>query len=453
MTNNCPWKIAVINVKNPQKNSAMNKDLNGGFGTIDSYSTTHYERIISLLKKSYIKLPILSLAYLMGIFKERNIAAQYYEGKLPAAADEPDIILIYGSLIDYKNENAVCRLLKERFARAKVGFIGPCPSTKPDLFASGDFIIIGDFEYFFLKEFQDRSQLTNQVLVNGKISLDELPLLELEGFPINEYSYSPAITKKLFFVLQSTKGCPYSCSYYCVYGNYQGNQISVRSPEKVINDIIYLSNKYNIKGFQFRDPIFGIIPGYIEKLCAGIKKNNLKIHWGIETRLELLDEDKIKIMFNAGLRNINIGIETADPFIAQQNKRLLVKMAEQERLIKYCNKIGVKISAFYLFGYEGETKESMTATLNYAKKLNTFLARFAIFTPYPGTKFFEELEQQGRIETYDYEKYTQFNLVFKHQQLSASEIQKMLATAYKEYYFRLSYILKLLLWKIREFWL
>ncbi|MBL7147643.1 MAG: radical SAM protein [Nanoarchaeota archaeon] len=451
MSQNKEIKIAVVNVVNKKKKFAMNKDLNGGFGTADSYANSIYERIISIIKRKSIKLPIISLAFLMGIFKHKNISANYYEGKLPKI--EPDIILIYGSIVDYKNENFICELLKRKFKNAKIGFIGPFPSTKPKLFMSGDFIIIGDFEYFFLKKFKNKSQLKGNVIVKEKVKLDELPSPELDGFPIKEYSYSPIITKKPFFVLQSSRGCPYSCSYYCVYGKLQGSKVDIRSHKKIVGDIIYLKNKYDMKGFQFRDPTFGITKNYIEELCKEIKKNNLKIQWGIETRTDLLDKRKINLMFNAGLRNINIGIESTDTNIAKQNKRLLTNIHHQESLINYCEKLGIKISAFYLIGYEGDTKKSIKATLNYAIKLNTFLARFAVCTPYPGTLFFDDLEKQDRILTHDYEKYTQFNLIFKHDNLNNIEIQKMLSKAYKKYYFRPQYISKILKWKIREFWL
>ena len=233
----------------------------------------------------------------------------------------------------------------------------------------------------------------------------------------------------------------------------QGEAVTVRSPQKVVNDIEYLNKKYKIRSFQFRDPTFGIQDDYIFQLCNELSRRSLKIQWGIETRPDLLNWRKIKAMFKVGLRNINIGIETNDVNIAKHNNRLLANLHRQERIISYCEKLGVKISAFYLFGFEGATKESMESLLCYAKKLNTFLARFAICTPYPGTSFFDHLEKQKRILTYDYEKYTQFNLVFKHNYLDRKSIHLMLSKAYKEYYFRPKYLLNLMRWKIREFWL
>lgn len=451
MMQNSIIEVAVINVVNKTKKSSMNKDLNGGFGVADISLDSWPEKIISLIKRESIRLPILSLAFLMGIFKQRNISAKYYDGVLPSA--EHEIILIYGSIVDYKNENFICDLLKKKFKGSKVGFIGSFPSTKPELFETGDFVIVGDFEYFFLKEYKNKYQLNGRVLVKEKIDMNELPHPEIGSFPIKKYNYFPGIIKKPFFTLQCTRGCPYSCSYYCVYGQIQGNKIIARSPKNVVEDMVYLRDRYGVKGLQFRDPCFGAKEGYIEELCREIERRNLLIQWGIETRIDLLDEGKIKMMFDVGLRYIEVGIETSDPEIAKQNRRLIIDFKHQGSIIKYCERLGIKISALYLFGFKGDTKKTMEATLIYAKQLNTFLARFAVCTPYPGTPFFEDLEKQARILTYDYEKYTQFNLVSKQQGITEEDVQCLLSRAYKEYYFRPRYISKLLKWKIREFWL
>jgi len=235
------YNIAVVNVVNKKKKYAMNKDLNGGFGTADTYNDTIYEKILGVIKKKAVKLPIISLAFLMGIFKQQDVNAKYYEGVLPT--EEPHIILIYGSIIDYKHENYVCRLLKSRFKNSIIGFIGPFPSVMPKLFSDGNFVIVGDFEYYFLKKFNDIKELKGNIIVKEKIELDSLPTPEVKGFPINNYSYFPAITTKPFFALQSSRGCPYSCSYYCVYGKFQGSRVRIRSVENVINDIKYLHKK------------------------------------------------------------------------------------------------------------------------------------------------------------------------------------------------------------------
>jgi len=442
-------RVAVVNVINNEKKVTMNKDLNGGFGTADIRLDKGPARILGFIKKRSIQLPVVSLSFLMGIFKEKGIAAEYCDGKIPSQA--PDIILIYGSIVDYKNENAACLALKERFKDAKVGFIGPFPSVRPQSFDSGDFVITGDFEHFFLKEFKNIEQLSGIVVASSRVDMDELPSPEVEGFPIERYNYSPAITKRPFFVLQSSRGCPYSCSYYCVYGKFQGSLVRTRSVEKVVGDMKYLNEKYGVKAFQFRDPTFGYKGGYIEELCGQIKKHGLKIEWGVETRPDILNKEKIKAMFDAGLRYVEMGVETNNTSIAGCNKRVLADARHQEDIVKYCKQLGIRTSALYLFGYEGDTAESMNATLQYAKRLDTFLARFAVCTPYPGTDYFNFMKSQDRILTHDYEKYTQFDLVARHDNFNEKDIRDMLLRAYSEYYFRPDYMLSFLKQSIKRY--
>ena len=45
-------------------------------------------------------------------------------------------------------------------------------------------------------------------------------------------------------------------------------------------------------------------------------------------------------------------------------------------------------------------------------------------------------KKENKILTLNFEKYTQFNPVFKHDIVNANELKKVLSKAYKEYYFR-----------------
>ena len=433
--------IALVNVTNKNKKTAMNKDLNGGFGTSDNYGNSFFSKLIKILKRRSIKLPIISFAHLQAIFK-KNHYVKYFEGTLPK--QNFDIILIYGTIVDYKHEKLTFKIIKKKYPNAKVGFFGPFPSTMPEFFKEADFVIEGEPEYFFMEEFKNINQLKGIIKVSSQVDMDSLPSPNYDGFPINTYSYFPAISKKPFLVLQASKGCPYSCRYYCAYGQLQGSKIRQRSAKKVAEDMEYLKDNYKVEGIQFRDPTFGMPKNFLKELYIELKKKNLKIEWGMETRLDLLNKEIITELHEVGLRNINIGIETPDPHIAKINRRLLVEINHQEEIIRFCKKIGVNIAAFYILGYEKETKDNINSTINYALKLNTLLARFAVSTPYPGTGFYERLEKENKILTKDFEKYNQFTLVYEHENFTPKELQKLLEKAYRKYYFRSAYIFNLI---------
>jgi|SRR3989344_970403 len=442
-------KIALIDVENKNKRTAMNKDLNGGFGTCDEYGESISSKIIKLIKRKSIKLPIVSFAFLQAILKEKRHEVKYFEGD--PSEEDWDIILIYGTIVDYKNEKETCQRLKKKFPKAKVGIWGPFPSTMPELFKeAGDFILIGEAEAYFMEEFENKEELQGEIRIKQITDMEKLPSPDYEGFPIEKYSYKPAITKKPFLVLQASKGCPYSCRFYCVYGNYQGAKIRQRSAKRVVDDIELLQKRHGVKGIQFRDPVFGLHKNFINEFCEEIERRNINIEWGMETRLDLLTEEIIKKMFKAGLRNINVGIETVDKEIAKINKRALVNELHQEKIIRFCNENGVNISAFYILGYEGDTEETMEKTVQYAIKLNTPLARFAIATPYPGTGYYEQMEKEGKLLTKEFEKYNQFTMVYENKNITPEQVKRKLEESLRRYYFRPSYFYNLIKIKTKQ---
>lgn len=442
-------KIAIINVPNKTKFS-MNKDLAGGIGQTWDLGNSLFSRILAKVRKNSVNLPVLSLAYIQAILKGKGVYTKYFES-IPH--EKFDIFLIYGSMIDYQNENQFAKNLKRKYPDSKIGFIGPFPSKYPRLFKS-DFIIIGEPESFFLYAFNKNKEINKRIIkAKNPLDLNDLPTPDFDNFPIATYSYFPALTKQPVLTLQASRGCPYSCIFYCPYGSYQGSSYKKRAPEKLIDDIKTLIQKYKIKSLQFRDPTFGIDKEQVKNLCKLLIKNKIKINWGIETRPDLLSKQLISLMFKAGLRNINLGIETPNPKIAKINKRKLSPLSSQKIIIDFCKRIGVKISAFYIFGYEGDTIESINRNIEFSIKLNTNAVRFAISTPFPGTEFFEKLKKEKRITTFDFNKYNSFNLVFKHNNLKKEELSYLMEKAYRKYYLRPGYMVDFLKWKIREFWL
>ena len=131
-------------------------------------------------------------------------------------------------------------------------------------------------------------------------------------------------------------------------------------------------------------------------------------------------------------------------------KRLLdniKKGTKVEQFYSYvanAKKAGLLIHACYMVGNQGESKESMQATLRLALKLNTDTAQFFPLIPYPGTEAYEWAKSNGYIET-DYSKYClpdgTHNTVLNLPGLSAREMVDFCNMARKRYYLRLSYIL------------
>ena len=63
----------------PTNSTSSNKDLNGGYGTIDNIGSNVISSILGKVKKKNIKLPVLALGYIAAILKTKGIKANYSE--------------------------------------------------------------------------------------------------------------------------------------------------------------------------------------------------------------------------------------------------------------------------------------------------------------------------------------------------------------------------------------
>jgi len=428
-------RLALIETRG--KKLAVNKDLAGTFGTATDIGSGIFGRMLNIIKRHGVRVPVLYLAYMYSIFKEEGHEVRFYD-KLPN--EKYDIVIIASSTVDYKNEINLAKKIKST-SDAKVGFIGAFATTNPELFLSEcDFVIAGEPEEATIQIAQGKL-IPKGVVVSKLITdLDKLPFPNWDEYPIDEFSYYPHLKKKPFLQVLSSRGCPYDCNY-CPYMVLETPQWRKRSPKNVVDEIEYLVNRYGMKSMLFRDPVFTLEKERTRQICEEIINRNLNIDWVCETRIDTLDESVIDIMFDSGLKGMNIGVEAFDLNLLTNMNRKPPSHELQERLVNYAEDKGIKIMAFYVLGIPGQTKDDVNKTIQYSKHLNSSLAQFTIATPYPGTKFHDEVENLI-IKEKNWETYSGFQPILKLEHFTQEEILKIKESAFKQYYLRWDWIKK-----------
>jgi len=427
-------KIAIVDTCKIYGSRSINKDLNGGYGTHDYFGDSIFARIFEKFRGNAVFLPHITSVYVSTILKQKGHEVEFYFDRKPEKYY--DIFIMVGSIVDQKNENILAGELKEKYVGSNIGFIGTFPATMPKLYSNANFIIDGEPEAFFLYEFDNNKTLEGIIKVNKWINMNDLPSPDYSGFPFKSYRYKPILNHMPMLSIQSSRGCPYSCGYYCTYPTSQGKKVRQRSPKLLVEDIINMKKQFGVKSLLFRDPIFGIDKKYPYLLSNEIIKKKVSIYWGIETRADLLSKKNLFAMYKAGLRSVNIGIETNNLEIAKQNKRKLSEANYQNEIIQYCNYLGIKVVGFFIIGMEGDTISSVKNMVRYAIKQNIFIARFSVSTPYPGTKYYDYLDEKKLLLNKNYDSYNQFTQVVNQDSLKSEDVERLVKDAYKYYYIR-----------------
>jgi len=435
-------KVLIVEVKPKNKKKCINKDLAGGMGTGTWIGDSLKARIFEYTKRKSVILPNITNAYLVAIFKKHGWEVEYAEvDNINDFNKEVDLALVHTSIVDSSHELEIVKKLKGK--GLMVGVFGAFASAVPEYFLKDvDFVIKGEAEsgvYNILNSGKFPKGIYEVDLVEN---INKLPFPDWSQFDIKKYSYFPALYKKPVLTMLTSRGCPYSCSYYCPYTLSAGKKWRNRNVENIVEEIEYLIKNYKIKAIDFRDAIFTLDKERALELAEEIIRKKIKIIWSCETRLDRLDEDLINKMKEAGLRHLNVGIESYSEEVLKEQKRLPINLKHQENIIKYCHDNDVSIAAFYIIGLDSDTVETVQSTINYARKLNTMVAQFAISTPYPGTDYYKELKEQDRIKDFDWENFDEYTPIVKHKNLSDQKLLELKEQAFTSYYFGSSYIFK-----------
>ncbi|MBF0196277.1 MAG: radical SAM protein [Planctomycetes bacterium] len=243
-------------------------------------------------------------------------------------------------------------------------------------------------------------------------------------------------------LLATSRGCPFNCGF-CATRVVWDKKVRSRSKDNIIEEIQECVHKYGISTFHFTDELFTSNRRRVWELCEAILEMHLNIKWVCTARAQGLDLETLKLMKRAGCHEISFGIESGNQTMLNSiDKHLDLKKAAD--IISLTKKAGIITHATYMFGYIGETEQTMQETLDFAKSLNTHVAGFFIASPLPGTPLYEEASQKGYLRKsatwIDYSPLSNQKSVLELPTLSTYKIRSFHRNALKKYYTRPSYI-------------
>jgi len=190
--------------------------------------------------------------------------------------------------------------------------------------------------------------------------------------------------------IATTRGCPYKCNW-CAKPIY-GNRYNSRSPERVIDEIEDLVNRFDVHYFWMCDDIFGLKPNWVQRFRDLKKERGLDFQYKIQSRVDLmLAEDNLEALADSGAHEVWVGAESGSQKIldAMDKGTAVSQIFEATRKLK---KQGVRVAFFLQFGYLGETMEDIRKTINMVLDLMPDNIGISVSYPLPGTKFYERVK-------------------------------------------------------------
>lgn len=321
-----------------------------------------------------------------------------------------------------------------------------------------DFLVIGEGEVIFNEWLENVNNLSNyknikglgykengQVKINPRRELikdlDELPLPAYDLLKIEKY-HSPYATRSPFVSMIRSRGCPFRC-IFCGVQNMFARTYRVQTPERTIKEIDYLVDKFKIKEIGFKDSEFTINVANVKKLCDLMIQRKYDLIWSCNARVNCNDLKLYKKMYQAGCRTVAFGTESGD----QNTLNILKKdvtLAQSKQAVAAAQQAGIRVSANFMIGNPGETKQAIKNTIQFAKQINPDYTSFVFTTPFPGTELYEMAVKNNWLLNPNL-KNTDYNITYltmNATQLSNEELGRCISRAYREFYLRPAYVFK-----------
>jgi len=220
------------------------------------------------------------------------------------------------------------------------------------------------------------------------------------------------------------------CSNYCKYCSMRTMWKSCPRPVKsVVDEIKELKAKMVI----FYDPNFFGNRDYAIELMTELKK--IKILWVSNATADFgYDHELMQIAYESGCRGVLIGLESLNSqSLAGVGKRFH-NADKYKEIIENIHSHGIAVNGCFVLGFDSDTEEELLDLPNRVDRLGLDLCRFAILTPYPGTKLYEEYEKSGRIITKEWSRYNQHNTVFRPINMTPERLNEIFRKVSKEAY-------------------
>lgn len=354
---------------------------------------------------------------------------------------QPELVCISMSATDHNEGLRIAKIAKENGCTTVLG--GYHPTAIPDKLLAWpqvDLVVRGEGEDTMKELIQKASPRdvlglsykgAGGIMHNGSRPLiQDLDALPFPARHLRRHQYHDHVTIHgggERDVISMSRGCWGRCDFCCEPMMSRGRQ-RFRSPENVMKELLEIVSFHEGRPLHIfvTDPNFLGSPQRVDHLCDLLRQHELDIKFTVLVRVDSVVRNPalIKKMCENGICIYEMGIESprAEDLI-NVNKGITLEM--QEKAVQILRANGAWAGGTFVIGLPNQTEEEIKQFPLYAKQIGLTGAAFGITTPFPGTKLYQELTQEGLIVEHDWTKYDEMHSVYKLKHVSAEQLEEL----------------------------
>ena len=235
-------------------------------------------------------------------------------------------------------------------------------------------------------------------------------------------------------LVEAGRGCHFKCDFCAVQTVFNSTQTR-RPVDAIIAEIAALKNERKLF-FFVDDNITSNLAEAKEFFRALIP---LQVRWVSQSSIDAAhDEEFLELLARSGCKGVLIGFESLNPAnLRHMNKAFNTMKGGFEQALANLRRHRIRVYGTFIFGYDGDTPESFTETVEFAQEHALYIAAFNHLTPFPGTPLYRRLESEGRLLYENWwldERYSYNRIPFQPRGMTPETLQRNCLEARRRFY-------------------
>ena len=273
-----------------------------------------------------------------------------------------------------------------------------CPALDAIVVGEGEQTLLGVVERLQAAPGSDLWRRTPGLVLREGRTLPQPPLEDLDGvgLPVEHLEADFLDDPGQLGYLCTSRGCPATCNF-CNTPEFWGTAIRFRSAGSVLRELRLLRERHGLTYFSFRDDTFTANRARVLELMAGIQASGLHPLWNCQSRVNLVDEDRLVAMKRAGCEFMQFGVEHgSERVLALLDKGTNLRHAR--KALASVRKVGIQLGIYLITGIPGETWEDVEETAAFIRDTRPGDCQISPLALYPGTRLFDQYRAEGRVQ-------------------------------------------------------
>lgn len=298
-----------------------------------------------------------------------------------------------------------------------------------------------------------------------------VPRIEHAPLPAIDDRYVRRFFNPTFSTLDTSRGCPFTCSY-CSVKNVMGRTMRSRDAARVVEWVRDAYDRHGIRNILVVDDDFFRSPEW-EAILSGVaelRRTRSDLALVLQTDIEAAayaipvpgesegarhrrSRRFVDLAAAAGCFEVFMGFESFDPANLEHTQKyhnedhqdrrrgsnqpdaaLERVTARYRRVVEAWHQAGVGVHCGYMIGLPFDRPGCGKSAARALTDIGVDIASFFVHTPFPGTEDYEHALADGRLTSDDFNLYDSTHCVQQHPMMSRAQIEQEYADAYRHFY-------------------